>query len=89
MPDPDALQVLVIPVLIWIAALVFAILVFKPQTYSTNLRSPELAQETYQAIAAYKHTQLKRAHTLVVLGFVPLLVNVLIYLIWIPAPPGP
>lgn len=72
---------LVLPLLCWIASLVFAILVFKPETYSTNLNSPDLARDTYREIVAYKHRQLRRAHLALMLGFLPLVVNVVVYLL--------
>jgi hypothetical protein len=70
---------LALPLVCWIVALYFAIRVFVPQTYATNLASPDLARETYQAIVAYKHAQLRRAHIALVLGFVPLIVNIVLF----------
>ena len=70
---------LVLPLLCWVVALAFAILVFKPETYRTNLDSPDLARETYQAVVAYKHKQLRRAHIALVIGFAPLIVNVVLF----------
>lgn len=66
---------LALPLACWLVALFFAIRVFIPQIYATNLDSPELARDTYQDIAAYKHAQLRRAHLALVLGFAPLIVN--------------
>lgn len=70
---------LVLPLACWLVALVFAIRVFVPQLYTTNLDSPDEARDTYAHIAAYKHAQLRRAHVALVLGFVPLLVNVVLF----------
>lgn len=70
---------LVLPLACWLVALVFAIRVFVPQLYTTNLDSPDEARDTYAHIAAYKHAQLHRAHLALVLGFVPLLVNVVLF----------
>ena len=70
---------LVLPLVCWVVALAFAILVFKPETYHTNLDSPDLARETYQAIVAYKHRQLRCAHVALVIGFVLLIVNVIAF----------
>ena len=70
---------LAIPPVCWVIGLAFAILVFKPETYRTNLDSPDLARTTYQAIVAYKHTQLRRAHLALVIGFVLLVVNIVAF----------
>ncbi len=78
---------LVIPVAFWIACLWFAILVFKPEIYRTNLNSPTVARDDYSAIAAYKHRQLQRAYIALVVGFIPLLINVVLYLVYFPVPP--
>jgi hypothetical protein len=34
-------------------------------------------------MVAHKHRQLRRAHLFLVLGFVPLVVNIVLYLAWI------
>ncbi|HZQ05867.1 MAG TPA: hypothetical protein VFD70_04755 [Anaerolineae bacterium] len=73
-----------VPIALWLASLWFSILVFKPEIYLTNLDSPDLARETYESIAAYKHKQLQRAYLFLAVGFAPLLVNILAYLIFIP-----
>ncbi|MBM3129028.1 MAG: hypothetical protein FJ009_10465 [Chloroflexi bacterium] len=70
---------LVLPLVCWLVALAFAIRVFVPQIYATNLDSPELARETYDQVAAYKHAQLRRAHLALALGFVPLIGNVVAF----------
>ena len=77
---------LVLPLLLWIVSLWFAIRVFKPETYKTNLNSPDLAREMYYEVVAYKKKQLQRAYYALVLGFVPLVVNVVAYLVYFPAP---
>jgi len=70
---------LALPLVCWIVALFFAIRVFTPKIYATNLDSPDLARDAYQAVVAYKHTQLRRAHIALVIGFVPLIVNVVLF----------
>ena len=77
---------LIVPLLLWIVSLWFAIRVFKPETYKTNLDSPDLAREMYYEVVTYKKKQLQRAYLALVLGFVPLIVNVVLYLIYFPAP---
>jgi len=73
----------VLPIVLWLASLCFAVRVFKPETYRTNLSSPDLARSMYGEMVAYKHRQLRRAHQFLVLGFVPLAVNIVLYLAWI------
>ncbi|MDF0590108.1 hypothetical protein [Candidatus Methanocrinis natronophilus] len=73
----------VLPVVLWLLSLSYAVLVFKPESYRTNLSSPDLARSMYGEIVGYKHRQLQRAHLFLVLGFVPLVVNIVIYLAWI------
>ncbi len=70
---------LVLPLACWLVALAFAIRVFVPQRYATNLDSPELARETYEQVVAFKHAQLRRAHVALALGFVPLIVNLVLF----------
>jgi hypothetical protein len=78
---------LAIPIALWLISLWFAIRVFKPETYRTNLNSPDLAREMYFQVVAYKHKQLQRAYLALAVGFIPLLLNVVLYLIYAPAPP--
>jgi hypothetical protein len=78
---------LVVPIVLWLYSLWAAIRVFKPEVYRTNLNSPDLARDAYLAIAAYKHKHLQRAYIGLALGFIPLLVNVMTYLMLIPASP--
>ena len=73
----------VLPIIFWLASLGFAVRVFKPETYKTNLSSPDLARSMYGEMVAYKHRQLRRAHLFLVLGFLPLVVNIVLYLAWI------
>lgn len=79
---------LVVPLLFWLASLAFAVRVFRPETYRTSLDSPDLARQVYESIVAYKHRQLVRAHRLLATGFVPLIINVVLYLIFVPAKPN-
>ena len=73
----------VLPIVLWLFSLGFAVRVFKPKTYKTNLSSPDLARQMYGEIVSYKHEQLQRAHFFLVLGFVPLVVNIVLYLAWV------
>jgi hypothetical protein len=73
------------PIILWLISLAFAVRVFIPETYNTNLQSPDLAKEMLQQMTAYKHQQLLRAHKALLLGFGLLAVNIVIYLGWMPA----
>jgi len=71
------------PIVLWLVSLTYAVRVFSPETYKTNLQSPDLAREMLQNIVAYKHKQLRLAHKALLLGFVLLVVNIIAYLGWI------
>jgi len=69
-----------LPIALWLVSLFFAIRVFVPRLYETNLRSPDIAEETYLAIVAYKQENLQRAHWVLLVSFAVLLVDVWVYL---------
>ncbi|HEY7546634.1 MAG TPA: hypothetical protein VID27_17215 [Blastocatellia bacterium] len=75
---------LIVPLIFWIASLAFATRVFTPQVYDTNFDSPDLARETCEKMARYKHENLKRALWLLAIGFLPMLANLFVYLAFIP-----
>ena len=68
------------PIVLWLICLFFAVRVFTPKTYKTNLSSPELAEKVYRQTVGYKHRNLKRAYWALLAGFVPLVVAVVYYL---------
>ena len=68
------------PIVLWLVCLFFAVRVFTPETYKTNLSSPQLAEEFYREMVGYKHRNLKRAYWALLAGFVPLVVAVVYYL---------
>jgi hypothetical protein len=72
------------PIVLWLVSLAYAVRVFSPETYKTNLQSPDLGREMLQDIMAYKQRQLRLAHKALRLGFVLLIVNIIVYLGWIP-----
>lgn len=80
---------LIFPLILWILSLAFAARVFTPQLYDTNFDSPEIARETCEEIARHKHRNLKRALWLLAFGFLPMLVNLFIYLAFIPVKQSP
>jgi p-aminobenzoyl-glutamate transporter AbgT len=68
------------PIILWLVCLFFAVRVFTPKTYKTNLSSPQLAEQLYQELVSYKHRNLKRAYWALLAGFVPLVMAVVYYL---------
>ncbi len=80
---------LAVPIAAWLVSLWFAIRVFKPETYRTNLNSPDLARDLYMQVVAYKHQQLQRAYLALAVGFIPLLLNIMLYLLYAPVPKTP
>jgi hypothetical protein len=68
------------PIVLWLICLFFAVRVFTPKNYETNLSSPELAEQLYRDLVGYKHRNLKRAYWALLAGFVPLVVSVVCYL---------
>jgi hypothetical protein len=68
------------PIVLWLVCLFFAVRVFTPETYRTNLSSPELAERLYRDLVGYKHRNLKRAYWALLAGFVPLVMAVVYYL---------
>jgi p-aminobenzoyl-glutamate transporter AbgT len=70
----------VTPIVLWLVCLFFAVRVFTPETYKTNLSSPQLAEQLYRELVSYKHRNLKRAYWALLAGFVPLVVAVVYYL---------
>jgi hypothetical protein len=54
--------------------------VFTPETYKTNISSPELAESVYKEMVGYKHRNLKRAYWALMTGFMMMIVAVVYYL---------
>ena len=68
------------PIVFWLACLVYATRVFTPETYQTNLSSPDLAEQFHRNLVKYKHKNLKRAHKTLLAGFAFMLAAVIYYL---------
>jgi hypothetical protein len=77
----------VAPIILWLACLILAVQVFKPETYTTNLSSPDLAKETLMKIVRYKKEKLDQAYLMLLIGFIPLIGAILYYLKYLPKPP--
>ncbi|HPS92236.1 MAG TPA: hypothetical protein PKV33_08770 [Methanothrix sp.] len=74
------------PIVLWLICLFFAVQVFTPRSYETNLSSPQLAEQLYRELVGYKHRNLKRAYWALLAGFVPLVVSVVCYLRFLDGP---
>jgi hypothetical protein len=68
------------PIVLWLVCLFFAVRVFTPKNYETNLSSPQLAEQLYRELVDYKHRNLKCAYWSLLAGFVPLVVALVYYL---------
>ena len=67
------------PIVLWLVCLFFAVRVFTPETYKTNLSSPEMAEKFYRDMVRYKHRNLMRAYWALLSGFVPMLAAIVCY----------
>ena len=76
------------PVILWLICLILAVKVFKPETYKTNLSSPDLAKETLMKIVQYKKKKLDQSYLMLLIGFIPLIGAILYYLKYLPKPPS-
>jgi hypothetical protein len=80
-----AVFLFVSPIICWFVSLAFAISVFIPRKFQTNLNSPSKSSRTYDKIAEFKQKLLWYAYIALLIGFVPLLVCIAVYLYFIPA----
>ncbi len=60
--------VYVLPLALWLASLCFALLVFFPRTYDSNISSWRESKAAFERIVAYKHGMLKTAGVFLALG---------------------
>ena len=58
----------VFPLACWLVSLCFALLVFFPRTYDSNISSWRKSKETFEQVVGYKHTMLKAAGVFLALG---------------------
>jgi hypothetical protein len=82
--QPWVIVLLVVPLLFWIASLTLAVQVFTPKIYKTHLESPDLAHQFHTNLVSYKHKKLLLAYYILAAGFVPLVINLILYLRLIP-----
>lgn len=71
------------PIIIWLLSLGFAVRVAVPVAKTADLESPSQLGELYITTVNYRFKYLGLAHKALVLGFVPLVVNIVIYMVWI------
>jgi hypothetical protein len=71
------------PIIIWLLSLGFAVRVAVPVTKTVNLESPSQLGNLYIKSVNYKSKYLGLAHKTLVWGFVPLVVNIVIYMFWV------
>jgi hypothetical protein len=56
------------PLALWLVSLLFALLVFFPRTYATNINSWRESKSAFERLVAYKHGMLKISGILLALG---------------------
>jgi hypothetical protein len=74
------------PIVSWLVCLVYATRVFIPETYQTNLSSPDLAEKFHRDLARYKRENLKKAHRALLAGFALMLLAMVAYLLLLDGP---
>ena len=68
------------PLFLWLLSILFAVLVFSPKVYHTNIASGRESKETYIKIVTDKHKYLKISQTIFFVSFIFLLIAMGIYL---------
>ena len=68
------------PLVLWLLSILFAVLVFSPRVYQTNIASGRESKETFTKIVAYKHRRLKTSQTIFFISFIFLLIAMGLYL---------
>lgn len=69
-----------VPVIFWLISLIFSMRVIVPVTRITNLYSPDLISDAFDKAVEYKHKNLYYAQWSLILGLIPLAINIYIYL---------
>ena len=68
------------PLVLWLLSIIFAVLVFSPKVYHTNIASGRESKETFIKIVTYKHGMLKTSQTIFFISFIFLLIAMGLYL---------
>jgi hypothetical protein len=69
-----------IPIIFWLISLIFSMRVIVPVTRLTNLYSPDLISEAFNKAVDHKQRNLYYAQWSLILGLIPLAINIYIYL---------
>jgi len=68
------------PLFLWLLSILFAVLVFSPKVYHTNIASGTESKETFIKIVTYKHKRLKISQYIFFVSFIFLLIAMGFYL---------
>jgi len=68
------------PLFLWLVSILFAVLVFSPKVYHTNIASSRESKETYLKIVTFKHGMLKISQIIFFISFIFLLIDMGLYL---------
>ncbi len=71
--------VLVLPLLIWLGALYFALNIFRTKGYEIHLNAPDEIKRKLDEIASFKQNNLNRTYYLIVFGFLVAVFNIVFY----------
>jgi len=74
----------VLPLICWVYTLISATRTFAYKILKTNLLSPRAAKEVYLELLNYKTKLLKKAFLGLIVGFVFLIINIIVYLEFYP-----
>lgn len=75
---------LIIPLICWIYSLICATRAFAYKLFNTHLQSPRAAKEFYYEVLNHKSKLLQKGFLSLVVGFIFLIVNVVVYLQFYP-----
>jgi hypothetical protein len=71
------------PLVLWLVSILFAVLVFSPRVYETNIASGRESKETFNKIVNFKHRMLKISQIIFFISFIFLLIAMGLYLWYI------
>lgn len=74
------------PIIIWLFSLGFSVRVLVPITRNTNINSPNDIRIMFMEAIYYKKKFLNYAHSALILGFIPLVASIIVYLVWMQVP---
>jgi hypothetical protein len=68
------------PLVLWLVSILFAVLVFSPRVYETNIASSRESKETFTKIVSFKHRMLKTSQFVFFISFIFLMIAMGLYL---------